>query len=302
MRRYKIYALSLALILVAGPASDQERMIKDDLGFPHALGSSPQRIVSLAPNITEILFALGLEEEVMGVTRYCNYPDQARTKEKIGGMVNPDLEKIISLQPDLVIAFRGNPLQLIHRLKDLQLPVFVLEQGTSLESVFSLIGKIGLITHRENPAAALIDSLRKDLYRIQACLANVERLPKVYVNIHGKGLWTCGKNSFLNDLVVKAKGLNIAGETPRSWLAYNREELIHQNPELIIVITRSKKDFSEIKEWFTREAHLESIQAVQKESIHFFNEDLITRPGPRIFRALEQLSRILHPDSFEDCR
>lgn len=301
MIRYKIFALSLALILFTAPVSNQERMIKDDLGFPYTLGSSPQRIVSLAPNITEILFALGLEKEVIGVTRYCNYPDQARTKEKIGGMVNPDLEKIISLQPDLVIAFRGNPLQLIYRLKDLQLPVFVLEQGTSLKSVFSLIRKIGLITHRENSAETLVDSLQKDFYRIQACLANVESIPKVYVNIHGKGLWTCGKDSFLNDLVVKAKGLNIAGEKPRSWLAYNREELIYQNPELIIVITKSNKDFSEIKEWFIREAHLESVQAVQKESIHFFNEDLITRPGPRIFRALEQLSRILHPSSFEDC-
>lgn len=302
MNRYTIYSWVLALIFVAGPVRDQERMIKDDLGFPYTLGSSPQRIVSLAPNVTEILFALGLEEEVIGVTRYCNYPQKALKKEKIGGMVNPDLEKIISLQPDLVIAFRGNPLRLIHRLKDLQLPVFVLEQGTSLESVFSLIRKIGKITFRENHAAALIDSLQKDLYRIQACLANVERIPKVYINIHGKGLWTCGKNSFLNDLIVKAKGLNIASETPRSWVAYNREELIHQNPELIIVIARSKKDFSEIKEWFMREAHLESIQAVQKESIHFFDEDLITRPGPRIFRALEQISRILHPDSFRDCR
>ncbi|MDH4218300.1 MAG: ABC transporter substrate-binding protein [Candidatus Aminicenantes bacterium] len=300
MSRYKIYALSLALILGVASANDQERMIKDDLGFPHTLGSSPQRIVSLAPNITEILFALGLEEEIVGVTRYCNYPDQTRTKEKIGGMVDPDLEKIIFLQPDLIIAFRGNPLRLIYRLRDLQLPVFVLEQGTSLESVFSLIRKIGLITHRENPAAALVDSLRKDYERIQACLANVKHIPRVYVNIHGKGLWTCGKDSFLNDLVVKAKGLNIAAEIPRSWLAYNREEIIHQNPEFIIVVTRSQKDFSEIKEWIIRESHLESVLAVKKESIHFLNEDFVTRSGPRIFMALEQLSRILHPNSFRD--
>lgn len=302
MNQNKFCALSVALILGVASAGGQERMIKDDLGYAHALGNPPQRIVSLAPNITEILFALSLEEEIIGVTRYCNYPQQALKKEKIGGMVDPDLEKIISLQPDLIIAFQGNPLRLIHRLKDLQLPVFVLQEGTSLESVFFLISKIGLITHKENPAAALVESLRKEFSRIQACLANVEHIPKVYINIHGKGLWTCGNDSFLNDLVVNARGLNIAGATPRSWLAYSREELIHKNPEFIIVVTRSQKDFSEIKEWMIQEAHFENILAVQKDNIRFLDEDLITRPGPRIFRALEQISRILHPDSFRDCR
>ncbi len=300
MSRYNFYAFSWVFILGVALAGGQERMMKDDLGYTYTWSVPPQRIVSLAPNITEILFALGLEEEIVGVTRYCNYPNQAKTKGKIGGMVDPDLEKIVSLQPDLIIAFRGNPLKLIHRLKDLQLPVFVLEQGTALESVFSLIWKIGVITHRENPAAALVDSLRKDYERIQACLANVKHIPRVYINIHGKGLWTCGKDSFLNDLVVKAKGLNIAAEIPRSWLAYNREEIIHQNPEFIIVVTRSQKDFSEIKEWIIRESHLESVLAVKKESIHFLDEDFVTRSGPRIFMALEQLSRILHPNSFRD--
>jgi iron complex transport system substrate-binding protein len=300
MKRNKIFVLLSAFMLLSAIVGGQERIITDDLGHPHISKNPPQRIVSLAPNITEILFALGLGEKIVGVTRYCDYPQQAQEKERIGGMVDPDLEKVISLQPDLVIAFRGNPLRIIRRLKKLQLSVFVLEQGTSLESVFSLIEKIGQVTYREKHAASLVDGLNEDYKRVLGHLANVTHVPKVYINIHGKGLWTCGRDGFLNDLVTKARGLNIAGEMPRAWLAYNLEEIIHQNPEYIIVITKSQKDFTEIKEWFVLEAHLESIQAVREENIHYLDEDLITRPGPRIFKAFEQLSRILHPTLFRN--
>ena len=94
--------------------------------------------------------------------------------------------------------------------------------------------------------------------------------------------------------------MNIAGDVGRAWLSYNREELIHQDPEYIIVITKLTEDFLEVKKWFTKAAHLEGIQAVQKENIYFLNEDLLTRPGPRIFEALDQLARILHSSSFKD--
>ncbi len=302
MNRYNIFVFFLVLIHSAVITRGQERVITDDLGHPHVLTDPPQRIVSLAPNITEILFALGLEKNIVGVTRYCDYPRQAQKKEKIGGMVDPDLEKVVSLHPDLVIAFRGNPLRLIHRLEDLQLSVFVLEQGSTLESVFSLIQRIGGITFREKAAASLIDELNKKYRRVLDRLASVQYIPRVYVNIHGKGLWTCGRDSFLNDLVNKAKGLNIAGDTPRAWLAYNLEEILHQNPEHIVIITKSQKNFSEIKKWFIQEAHLESTLAVRRKNIHYLDEDLVTRPGPRIFRAFEQLSRILHPNFFRNFR
>lgn len=289
----------LFIFNLAIPAS-QDTTIKDDLGYTYVLGVPPQRIISLAPNVTEILFALGLEKRIIGVTRYCNYPEQAQTKNHIGGIVDPNLEKIIDLRPDLIIAFRGNPLRLIQRLKDLKLPVFVLEAGTTLESVFFLIKRIGLITRREKEAEDLVDRLLGNLKRMETSLKNVETRPKVFINLHGKGLWTCGKNSFLNDLVLKAKGVNIAGKVSRAWFSYNREELIHQNPDYIVVITKLKEDFLRVKKWFTKEAHLESIQAVQKENIYSLNEDLVTRQGPRIFEALDRLAHILHSASFKN--
>ena len=299
---FKYTAPALCLLFFLNPAiiGNQRLTIKDDLGDTHVFGSPPQRIISLAPNVTEILFALGLENKIIGVTRYCNHPKKAQTKNRIGGIVDPDLEKIIDLRPDLIIAFRGNPLRLIKRLKSLDLPVFVLEIGTTLESVFSLIQRIGLVTQRENAAKDLVAHLNGGLEKTRDRLNNVRTRPKVFINLHGKGLWTCGKNSFMNDLVREAKGTNIAGEVPRAWSNYNREELIHQNPDHIVVLAKIEKDYLEVKTWFVEEAHLESIHAVQKDKISFLNEDLVTRPGPRIFEAFDQLARILHPSSFED--
>jgi len=303
MRTLKENAILLVFFLpilhLISPSS-QNQTITDALGHTHILGDAPQRIISLAPNITEILFALGLDEEIAGVTRYCNYPRKARTKTRIGGLVDPDLEKIIHLQPDLVIAFRGNPLRMVHRLKDLGLPVFVLDEGMSLESVFALIHKIGRVTGKEKAAEKLTTRLREKLQSIEDRLEKETKRPKVFIDLYGKGLWTFGEKSVLNDLVSKAKGENVAGDIPRSWFNYNREELIHQDPEFIVVISKSEQDFLDVKAWLTEKAHLESIQAVQKGNIYILEEDLIARPGPRLFQALDRLARILHPLVFEE--
>jgi iron complex transport system substrate-binding protein len=295
----RLFSFLLLLLNVFG-SGNQNQIIKDDLGTPHVLGNPPQRIISLAPNITEILFALDLEKNIVGVTRYCNYPKEALSLERVGGMVDPDLEKIIALQPDLIIAFRGNPLSLVRRFKDLNLPVFVLESGKKVESVFTLIQRIGLVTRREEAAELLVNKLRRDLGKVQTALNNVEHRPKVFLDLYGKELWTCGKDSFLNDLVLTAKGINIAGEISRSWLAFNREELIYQDPEHIVIIAKSQEDFITSKEWLSNEKSLEDIQAIRQGNIHYLQEDLVTRFGPRILQALGQLARFLHPSLFED--
>jgi iron complex transport system substrate-binding protein len=190
----------------------------------------------------------------------------------------------------------------VQRLKSLDLPVFVLESGTTLKSVLTLIQKIGLVTGRKQAATDLVDQLSQDLEKTKGHLINTSKRPKVFINLHGKGLWTSGKYSFINDLVREARGTNIAGEVPRAWFSYNREELIHQDPDHIIVLAKEEKDFQDVKTWLAEEAHLGSIQAVQQDNISFLNEDLVTRPGPRIFEAFHQLARILHPACFKENR
>jgi iron complex transport system substrate-binding protein len=298
--KHTVLVLCLILIFPLIFLGKQSLTITDDLGETHVIGPPPQKIISLAPNVTEILFALNLENRIIGVTRYCNYPKMAQTKKRIGGMVDPDLEKIIALKPDLIIAFRGNPLRLVQRLKSLDLPVFVLESGTTLESVLSLIKRIGQITRKEKAAKELADNLSREADKITAQLLDIQTAPTVFINLHGKGLWTSGKNSFMDDMVRKAKGKNIAGEVPRAWFSYNREELIHKNPDHILILAKAENEFLDVKKWFAQEAHLESVHAVQMDKISFLNEDLVTRPGPRLFEAFAQIAHILHPSAFED--
>lgn len=290
--------LSLNVVLLGS----QQKTIKDDLDFPFVINSPPQRIISLAPNITEILFDLDLGEKVVGVTRYCDFPEKALKKEKIGGMIDLNLEKIIALKPDLIIGFRGNPLRTIERLRSLHLPLFVLEMGTNLETVFIIIEKIGTITQKEEKAEIIVESMKKRYNETQAALRDVQHEPRVFLSIHGTGLWTCGKGSFLNDLVGKARGVNIAGNIPRKWLHYNREQLIHDNPEVIITLSKSQREFSKVKEWIKNEAHLKRIKAVETDRIYFLDQNLATRPGPRLIDALEELAQILHPQFFKEER
>ena len=300
MKPKNILLISFLVLLVATISGDQKKTsVKDDLGFSFLKTSPPQRIISLAPNITEILFAMSSGDKVVGVTRFCDYPEEVLKKEKIGGMVDPSLEKIKALNPDLILGFRGNPLRVLKRLRSLHLPVFVIEMGQNLESVFTVIEKIGTITQKEKNAQILIQSLKKKYEKIQFALQRVEHEPKVFFSLHGMGLWTCGKESFLNDLVRKARGVNIAGNVPRRWLDYSREQFIHEDPEVIIILSKSLEDFSKAKKSLKNDALFKGIKAVSTDSLYFLDENLATRPGPRIFDALAELARLLHPQCFE---
>ncbi|MCK4557111.1 MAG: ABC transporter substrate-binding protein [Candidatus Aminicenantes bacterium] len=294
----KIGAVLLLVVLNISALIAQEKIIRDDLDFPYDATVPPQRIISLAPNITEILFALDLGGKVVGVTRYCDFPEDAANKEKIGGMIDPNPEKIIALNPDLIIGFRGNPLRIFERLRNLDLPVFVLDTGTTIDSIFPLIKKIGTVTHEEHKAKLFVQSLRARYEKILSSLQNARYEPKVFLSLHGVGLWTCGQESFLNDLIKKARGVNIAGHVPRKWLFYNQEQLIHENPEVIVILSKSKKDFLTAKNWMKNESYLEGTQAVASDSIFFLDENLASRQGPRLIQALEELSRLLHPQCF----
>jgi iron complex transport system substrate-binding protein len=281
-------------------AGAQEQVVKDDLGYPFQILRPPQRIISLAPNITEILFALGLGEKIVGVTRYCDFPPEALKKAKIGGMVDPNLEMIKSLNPDLVISFRGNPLRTLTRLRDLGFSVFILEQGRDLESLFLMIEKIGLVAQANEKAGILVSSLREKSRKIEDALRPVASQPRVFLSLHGLGLWTCGKESYLNDLVHKAKGINVTGSLPKKWIYYNREQLVHDNPDVIIILAKSQADFATAKTWFRKEANLDDVEAVRKDTIRFLDENTASRYGPRLVDAFGMIARLLHPQAFGD--
>jgi iron complex transport system substrate-binding protein len=290
--------LLLALAIAMAPPQEKTKILYDDLNSPFPVGPPPRRIISLAPNITEILFALGLGEKVVGVTRYCDYPPEAAGKEKVGGMVDPNLEKIEALHPDLIIAFRGNPLTVLTKLRNLHFPVFVLDTGRSFADLFLTIEKIGRLTQEEKQAERLLGNLKKKYQEAEQALGNVDQKPGVFLMLHGQGLWTCGRESFLNDLILKAKGTNIAGEIPRKWLQLSREQLIHENPDVIIIMVKDEALFSQARSRLLSDSRLKTIRAIENNKIRFLDEDIASRFGPRLLEALLETARILHPQQF----
>jgi iron complex transport system substrate-binding protein len=275
------------------------QVITDDLGRPFARsGRAPERIVSMAPNVTEILFALGLGGRVAGVTRFCDYPPEARRLPRIGGLVDPNIEVIRSLDPDLVIAFRGNPLRLVERIGKLGLPVFVLDIGGGLEDLPPLVDRIGQITGTEARAGELAARFRGRIQAVDAALKGIASRPKVFVMLYGQGLWTCGSESYLDDVIERAGGTNVASALPKKWALYKRERIIRDDPDVVFILSRSTADFEAGRDWLAGMAGSGAVSAVRSGRVYELDEDAASRFGPRLVDVLDRMAALLHPERF----
>jgi len=278
--------------------AESQRVVRDYRGKEFRTDIRPQRVVSLAPNITEILFTLGAGGQVAGVTRYCDYPPEAAEKTIIGGFLDPDIERIRDVAPDLVMAFRGNPLERIERLEGLGLRVFVLDIGYRLEEIPPLIEKIGEVIGRTAEAAALASALNEKADRVASAIAGVASRPRVFLKLQGEGLWTCGRESYFTDLIEKAGGTSVTSGLAKNWLEYGVESLVGDNPDLIVVLARSDEDFAGTRAWLKNRPGLRGTAAVRNDRILRLDENAASRFGPRLFNSLEELARLLHPEKF----
>jgi iron complex transport system substrate-binding protein len=284
---------------LAGQAAAPLQVIADDLGRPFALPAAPpRRIVSMAPNVTEILFALGLGDRVAGVTRFCDWPAAARDLPKIGGLVDPNVEIVRSLDPDLVIAFRGNPLRLVERIRKLGLSVFVLDIGRKLDDLAPLVERVGRITRTEDRAAALAADLRRRLDAVAAALRGTGARPKAFVLLYGQGLWTCGGESYVDDLVARAGGRNVASALPKKWVLYKREAIVEDDPDVIFILARSTADFEAGRAKVVKMPGLAGVKAVRTGRIFEIDENAASRFGPRLVDVLARMAALLHPERF----
>lgn len=292
----KLRALIAASVLLAVPPGAAQT-VRDDLGRPFTLPvRPPERIVSMAPNVTEILFALGLGDRVVGATRFCDWPPEARSVPRIGGLVDPNIEVIRSLDPDLVVAFRGNPLRLVERVGGLGLPVFVLDIGDSLDALAPLVEKIGRVTRSESAAAGLVSSLRARIGSVDTALRGIGSRPKVLVLLYGQGLWTCGGESYVDDLVARAGGANVAAALPKKWALYKRERIIRDDPDVIFILARSDPGFEAGRNRLSRLPGMEAVGAVRAGRVYRIDEDAASRFGPRLVEVLARMASLLHPE------
>ncbi len=270
------------------PAAQRE--FTDGLNRKVVLAHTPQRIISLAPNITEILFALGLGARVVGVTTYCDFPAEAKTKEKVGDTIQPNLERIIALKPDLVIITTSSQLEKITRqLDELKIPVYVSNPRTVAEVSRSILN-IGELTGATERAQAVAADMEQ---RIQAVRNRVKDLPRprVFYVLQNAPLITAGHNTFINDLITLAGGESISGAERADYPQFSRETVIARAPEIIIVPESHGAELVSLAEVRRDFAATPAVRAGRIVSI---NPDLTDRPGPRIVEGLEQLASAIH--------
>lgn len=256
--------------------------------------TSNLRIVSLAPATTEILFALGLDDQIVGVSSYCNYPPQAQLKEKVGSFSSPSMEKILSLKPDIVFCTGLEQAPAVRELKNLNLKVYV-SNPANLEELFKSIENIGSLTHKEKEARALINKMKSDIAEVKLAVSAIipqGKKQKVFVEIWSDPLTTAGEGSFIDELITLAGGINIAHDTRRPYSYFSAEEIIKRNPDCIILGYMQEEAPARAME---RLMGWKDISAVKNNRVYNdINPDLFLRPGPRLTEGLKEIYKRLY--------
>ena len=294
--------LLISLSCTSPPASEAPSPIEitDQLGRVVKLDKIPERIISLAPSNTEILFALGLADKVVAVTDYCNYPPEAQEKPSIGGYSTPDLEKIIALSPDLLLADSiQHAKETIPELERRGLAVIALGPKT-LDEVMEAINIVGKAAGREKEASNLVNDLAARMKVVTdktADLSPAERPKVLFVTWHDP-LWTAGSGTLINELIDKAGGVNLAREISGHQVI-SLEVVVAEDPDVIIAITGHGDARDLPFQWAQTEPRLKETSARKSGRVYQIDADIATRSGPRIVMALEQFAEFIHPELFK---
>jgi iron complex transport system substrate-binding protein len=291
---FLVALLSIALVLAACNPTEQTPIeyVFDDMGRLVAINGTPQRIVSLAPSNTEILFALGLGDKVVGVTDWCDYPPEALDKEKVGGYDTPNIEKLVVLNPDLILAAHGTPIDVINTLEGLGLTVFGIKT-IDLDDLLNDIRRVGEITDTEVEAQVLTSEMESRIQAVTDQTEQLEQRPRVFYIIWHDPLWTAGSGTFIHELIEKGGGVNSC-KNITGYTTISIEEVIARDPEIIISSVWSY-------DWaINATGPLASTNASQTDRIFTCDDDLVQRPGPRLVKGLEWFAYFIHPEIFDE--
>jgi iron complex transport system substrate-binding protein len=285
--------------LVLPPAPTNNISLTDGLGRQVILAQPAQKVVSLAPSNTEILFAIGAGGQTVGRDMFSDYPTEALSLPDIGGSMGEyNLEAIVALQPDLVLAAEINPTELVKSLEDLGLTVFYLANPTSLEEMYDNLGIVAQLTGRETEAAALVESLKARVAAVDEKIAPLSSRFSVFYEIDASNPsqpWTAGKGTFITLLIERAGGYNIAAELD-AYPQLSIEQIVADDPMFIIL---GDAMWGVTVESVGQRPGWENLAAVQNGNIFPFDDNLVSRPGPRLVDGLETLAKILRPELFE---
>ncbi len=260
-----------------------------NLSLPHlSIAETPQRIISLSPSTTEILFAAGLGDNVVGVTTFCDYPEEAKSKPKIGGMSNPSLEAVVSLKPDIVVmTIDGNPKEFQQKLRSLKINTFVFESLT-LPELPAGIRKMGGALGKKDRFNTLASEIEQSINRFVKDRRSVNR--KILFVVWPEPLIVAGPRTAIDDAINLLGGINIAGNTKGRYPKFSIEEIFHQSPD-IIFIGKGHEDMKKLSRRLLK--RLSNIPAVKQGKV-FYVSDSLYKLGPRAIRGVEELSRCLN--------
>jgi len=271
------------------------RTFVDDLGRKVYFAKAPVRIVSLAPSITEILFAIGSSEQIVGVTEFCDYPAEAKQKPKVG-YSRPNIESILALQPDLVMAPRAFlRADLLAKFEQLKIPTFIVDPE-SFEEIPIRIQTIGRILDRSASADAVAMAMRERIAWIRSKTESLSRVRVLYV-LNSQPLITVGPGSYIQQIIGLAGGSNVAAHATVPYPHLNMEAVLKEDPEIIVFPTGKAEGIPSGEQQLWQ--RWTSLSAIKQGRLHRIPSDLLNRPGPRIVEGLEQLARIIHPEAFE---
>jgi iron complex transport system substrate-binding protein len=289
-------AAAVAILALASPA--QALVVRDMLGRDVALAAPPARIVSLVPSVTETAFALGGEARLVGVSDFCDWPPAARAKPRVGGMVNPSLETIVALKPDLVVGTdEGNREETFVQLGRLGIPVYVVHARRVAE-MYELITRVGELTGRTDAVAPLVAGIQR---RIEAVRARVggRPAPRVLYVLWPDPLLVPGRDSHLTEMIELAGGHSITATEPVSYVRFSIEAAVARAPEVIVLADHSSGASTAGRAAPEKWQALTSVPAIRAGRLYSVDLSILHRYGPRVPEGLEILARMIHPEAFK---
>lgn len=267
--------------------------VTDGFNREVTIDKEPERIVSLAPNVTETIYALGKGDQLVGRTDFCDYPEEAGKIQSVGTITDPSVEKIIDLKPDVVIASNLSKKETVKKLEDLKLKVVVLYGEESFDGTYKTINSIGEVVNAKDKAETIVKDMKTKVSAIADKVKNAQKPTVYYVVGYGQsGDFTAGKGTFIGQMLEMAGGVNAADDTD-GW-NYSLEKLTSKNPDLMIC-----SKFYDAKKGIETSAGYKDLKAVKENKLFEIDENLISRQGPRLAEGLEALAKIIHLELFK---
>ena len=291
-----IFVIVIGFSLVVRTPGTAKTLI-DQLGRRVEVPDEPERVVALAPSITEIIFALDRQDRLKGATIFSDFPPEAAELPKVGSYVHLDVERIVALKPDLCIAIKdGNPKATVQRLEHLKIPVYAVNPR-DLETVMQTVRVIGELLNAAENANQLVKNMQLRIQKVASLVARSTHRPRVFFQIGIAPIVSIGTDTFIHELIVQAGGENIAAGSV-AYPRFSREQVLALVPEVFIITSMARVAvFEQVKaEW----SRWPNMPAVRNQRIFLEDSNLFDRPTPRIVDALEVLVRRIHPELFEE--